>query len=141
MKLATGILILGMGLGTAGAQNPSVIDTTKAKLVSAAAAENGGYQRRARGFAGAERRPAILGRKTGRGQTGERNTCANSVASAVFETASCSHSGDRAQAGCQGGRAEDHGEENYQGCRRPAQGAKTGGSSRRQEESGRPQEG
>ncbi|MGA9965239.1 MAG: hypothetical protein WBQ10_08550 [Terriglobales bacterium] len=35
MKLATGILILGMGLGTAGAQNPSVIDTTKAKLVSA----------------------------------------------------------------------------------------------------------
>jgi Tfp pilus assembly protein PilP len=35
MKLATGILILGMGLGTAAAQNPSVIDTTKAKLVSA----------------------------------------------------------------------------------------------------------
>jgi Tfp pilus assembly protein PilP len=35
MKLATGILILGMGLGTATAQNPSVIDTTKAKLVSA----------------------------------------------------------------------------------------------------------
>lgn len=32
MKLATGILILGMGLGTAGAQNPSIIDTTKAKL-------------------------------------------------------------------------------------------------------------
>jgi len=32
MKLATAILILGMGLGTAGAQNPSVIDTTKAKL-------------------------------------------------------------------------------------------------------------
>ena len=35
MKLATGILILGIGLGTATAQNPSVIDTTKAKLVSA----------------------------------------------------------------------------------------------------------
>jgi hypothetical protein len=35
MKLATGILILGMGLGTATAQNPNVIDTTKAKLVSA----------------------------------------------------------------------------------------------------------
>jgi len=35
MKLATGILILGMGLGTATAQNPSVIDTTKAKRVSA----------------------------------------------------------------------------------------------------------
>jgi Tfp pilus assembly protein PilP len=35
MKLATGILILGMGLGTATAQNPSVIDTTKAKLVAA----------------------------------------------------------------------------------------------------------
>jgi hypothetical protein len=35
MKLATGILILGIGLGTAAAQNPSVIDTTKAKLVSA----------------------------------------------------------------------------------------------------------
>jgi hypothetical protein len=35
MKLATGILILGMGLGTATAQNPSIIDTTKAKLVSA----------------------------------------------------------------------------------------------------------
>jgi hypothetical protein len=32
MKLATGILILGMGLGTAGAQNPSIIDNTKAKL-------------------------------------------------------------------------------------------------------------
>jgi hypothetical protein len=32
MKLTTGILILGMGLGTAGAQNPSVIDTTKARL-------------------------------------------------------------------------------------------------------------
>ena len=31
MKLATGILLLGM-LGTAGAQNPSIIDTTKAKL-------------------------------------------------------------------------------------------------------------
>jgi hypothetical protein len=35
MKLATGVLILGMGLGTAGAQTPSIIDTTKAKLVSA----------------------------------------------------------------------------------------------------------
>jgi hypothetical protein len=35
MKLATGILILGMGLGTAGAQTPSIIDNTKAKLVSA----------------------------------------------------------------------------------------------------------
>jgi len=35
MKLATGILILGMGLGTAAAQTPSIIDTTKAKLVSA----------------------------------------------------------------------------------------------------------
>ena len=35
MKLATGILILGMGLGTAGAQTPSIADTTKAKLVSA----------------------------------------------------------------------------------------------------------
>jgi hypothetical protein len=32
MKLATGILILGLGLGTAVAQNPSVIDSTKAKL-------------------------------------------------------------------------------------------------------------
>jgi len=32
MKLATGILILGMGLGTAGAQNPSMLDDTKAKL-------------------------------------------------------------------------------------------------------------
>ena len=31
MKLATGILLLGM-LGTAGAQNPSIIDTTKARL-------------------------------------------------------------------------------------------------------------
>jgi hypothetical protein len=35
MKLATGILILTMGLGTAAAQTPSIIDTTKAKLVSA----------------------------------------------------------------------------------------------------------
>src|SRR5580700_511442 len=35
MKLATGVLILGMGLGTAGAQTPSIIDTTKAKLGSA----------------------------------------------------------------------------------------------------------
>ena len=35
MKLATGIVILGMGLATATAQNPSIIDTTKAKLVSA----------------------------------------------------------------------------------------------------------
>jgi hypothetical protein len=34
MKLTTGILILGMGLGTAGAQTPSIVDTTKAKLVS-----------------------------------------------------------------------------------------------------------
>jgi Tfp pilus assembly protein PilP len=32
MKLATGILILGMGLGTAGAQNPGILDNTKAKL-------------------------------------------------------------------------------------------------------------
>jgi len=32
MKLATGILILGMGLGTAAAQNPSILDNTKAKL-------------------------------------------------------------------------------------------------------------
>jgi len=32
MKLTIGILILGMGLGTAAAQNPSVIDTTKARL-------------------------------------------------------------------------------------------------------------
>ena len=35
MKLATGILILGMGLGTAWAQNPgSIIDNTKAKLAA-----------------------------------------------------------------------------------------------------------
>src|SRR5207245_1187257 len=34
MKLATGILILGMGLGTAVAQSPSVIDSTKAKLTA-----------------------------------------------------------------------------------------------------------
>jgi Tfp pilus assembly protein PilP len=34
MKLATGILILGVGLGTAGAQNPSILDNTKAKLVA-----------------------------------------------------------------------------------------------------------
>lgn len=32
MKLAIGILILGMGLGTAVAQDPSIIDNTKAKL-------------------------------------------------------------------------------------------------------------
>jgi hypothetical protein len=32
MKLATGILILGMGLGTAGAQNPTILDNTKAQL-------------------------------------------------------------------------------------------------------------
>jgi hypothetical protein len=32
MKLTTGILILTMGLGTAGAQNPGIIDNTKAKL-------------------------------------------------------------------------------------------------------------
>jgi hypothetical protein len=32
MRLATGILILGMGMGTAVAQNPNIIDTTKAKL-------------------------------------------------------------------------------------------------------------
>jgi Tfp pilus assembly protein PilP len=35
MKLTTGILILGMGLGTAWAQNPSIIDSTKAKLTAA----------------------------------------------------------------------------------------------------------
>jgi Tfp pilus assembly protein PilP len=35
MKLATGILILGMGMGTAAAQNPSIIDNTKAKLTGA----------------------------------------------------------------------------------------------------------
>jgi hypothetical protein len=34
MKLATGILILGMGLGTAVAQNPSILDNTKGKLVA-----------------------------------------------------------------------------------------------------------
>ena len=34
MKLATGILILGMGLGTAVAQNPSILDNTKAKLTA-----------------------------------------------------------------------------------------------------------
>lgn len=32
MKLTTGILILGMGLGTAWAQNPNIIDNTKNKL-------------------------------------------------------------------------------------------------------------
>jgi len=32
MRLATGILILGLGMGTAAAQNPSIVDTTKAKL-------------------------------------------------------------------------------------------------------------
>jgi len=35
MKLTTGILILGMGLGTAWAQNPNIIDSTKAKLMGA----------------------------------------------------------------------------------------------------------
>jgi|SRR5277367_1726370 len=35
MKLATGILILGMGLGAAAAQNPSILDNTKAKLTAA----------------------------------------------------------------------------------------------------------
>jgi hypothetical protein len=34
MKLATGILILGMGLGTATGQNPSILDNTKAKLTA-----------------------------------------------------------------------------------------------------------
>jgi hypothetical protein len=34
MKLATGILILGMGLGAATAQNPSILDNTKAKLTA-----------------------------------------------------------------------------------------------------------
>jgi Tfp pilus assembly protein PilP len=34
MKLATGILILGMGLGAALAQNPSILDNTKAKLTA-----------------------------------------------------------------------------------------------------------
>jgi Tfp pilus assembly protein PilP len=34
MKLATGILILGMGLGAAAAQNPSILDNTKAKLTA-----------------------------------------------------------------------------------------------------------
>jgi hypothetical protein len=34
MKLATGILILGMGLGTASAQNLSILDNTKAKLTA-----------------------------------------------------------------------------------------------------------
>ena len=34
MKLETGILILGLGLAAAGAQNPSVIDNTKAKLAA-----------------------------------------------------------------------------------------------------------
>jgi hypothetical protein len=32
MKLTAGILILGMGLGTAGAQSPTIIDNTKAKM-------------------------------------------------------------------------------------------------------------
>ena len=32
MKLTTGILILGMGLGTAAAQNPGILENTKAKL-------------------------------------------------------------------------------------------------------------
>ncbi len=32
MRLATGILVLGLGMGTAVAQSPSIIDTTKAKL-------------------------------------------------------------------------------------------------------------
>jgi len=35
MKLTTGILILGLGLGTVWAQNPSIIDSTKAKLTAA----------------------------------------------------------------------------------------------------------
>jgi hypothetical protein len=35
MKLTTGVLILGMGLGTAWAQNPSIIDSTNAKLTAA----------------------------------------------------------------------------------------------------------
>jgi Tfp pilus assembly protein PilP len=35
MKLTTGILIVGLGLGTAFAQNPSIIDSTKAKLTAA----------------------------------------------------------------------------------------------------------
>jgi hypothetical protein len=35
MKLATGILLLAIGLGTAGAQNPSIVDNTKAKLNAA----------------------------------------------------------------------------------------------------------
>jgi hypothetical protein len=34
MKLATGILILGMGLGTAMGQDPGIIDNTKAKLTA-----------------------------------------------------------------------------------------------------------
>jgi hypothetical protein len=35
MKLTAGILIMGLGLGTAWAQNPSIIDSTKAKLTAA----------------------------------------------------------------------------------------------------------
>ena len=35
MKLATGVLLLAIGLGTAAAQNPSIVDDTKAKLNAA----------------------------------------------------------------------------------------------------------
>jgi Tfp pilus assembly protein PilP len=35
MKLASGILIVGMALGTAAAQSPNIIDNTKGKLIAA----------------------------------------------------------------------------------------------------------
>ena len=125
MKLATGILILGIGLGTATAQNPSVIDTTKAKLVSAQQQKTADINAALGTSQGQSVAPQSSAAKPAAGK-------ASSTSQAQAATAPATAPKPAAKAVA----AEDHGEENYQGCRRPAQGAKTGGSGRRQEESG-----
>ena len=100
MKLATGILLLGM-LGTAGAQNPSIIDTTKAKLNAVQqqkTADSNAALSAAQGQ-GASLQPAAAAAKPAAGKP----VSADNIASPAFQAASRDRlSHGRAQNAAQG---------------------------------------
>ena len=119
MKLATGILILGMGLGTAAAQNPSIVDNTKAKLnavqqqktadTNAALAASQGQKREPLNPAAAK--PAAAKQANAVSQHG------NTGSELPSRKRRISRSSNRGQGGYKDNGPEGHGEEDDHGCR------------------------
>ena len=107
MKLATGILILGMGLGTAVAQNPSILDNTKAKLNAVQQQKTADTNAALAASQGQKRKGSTRRRKTSCRQAGEHRSGSDGHASSGVQAASrdC-RSGERNQGGLQNGGTE-----------------------------------